>query len=216
MAHVTYNGITDNQSRNATTVNNIFAPFTTQSTNVGTANYADEGLDERAIAANALTDGRDSGTADYHAGIVAFVCGAYPIFNVLTPGGTAMSLTNGGVGWTVGQSIATLRAYFGTIFTCATPTPALYFKMQYKIDGGAYTDVSAEWRIQGNDQVAYNGAAVNLVTKHETFAFDWDIPFARDGNPHTVNEVRMVVSGGAGFSFNNTILRVKRYIKTAT
>lgn len=218
MAHVSYTGITDNSARDATAVNSIFTAFQTQSTNVSESNWRDEGLDERVMAGNVATSGYDS-VDDNDASTVINTAGAWATF---TPG-VAFNLTNGGVGWTVGQGFGHLRVRFATAWSyiyAVTPSPLLQFRFAYQIDGGAVTAVPNSDRIlRGNQAVAYDvtGVAnVTVLTYKDNFKYAFLIPFPLDGATHTVNQVRVQVNVNANYTFRGSVFTATRFNRSVS
>lgn len=217
MAQVTYTGLTDGSVRSAAAYNALLTPFVTQSTNLGAANYRDEGFDAPALIDDCMTDGRRE--VEYNAGLANVVMTAHPTFATLVIGATTFSDTNAGAGWAVGQNVGRLRLKFGAMwdFIASNARLIVYFKVQYQIDGGAFTDVpNSEWDYCARPQVAYG--PISRTDWYESMAYDWDIPYPSDGASHTINTVRIQVADDAGntFRFNNVYMRLKRYIKAVT
>lgn len=229
MSQPTYTGVKDADPRDAATVNAIFTALTGSSAALDASNFADEGLDERSMSSNTVTDGRD--VATYAGGMAAPVVGAYPLFVVFDPSGAAPhSLSNGpwpaaGAGWTVGQNIGVVRVEFATEWSfayAAATSPILYFRFEYQIDGGGWTAVPKSLRQrQGANRIGTKTAgAQNDGNWYDSIRYAFDIPYPADGASHTINAVRIAVADSAGglggIAFDHSEFRAKRYIRTVT
>lgn len=237
MSQVTYDAITDYAPRTATSMDDILQAFETASTALTRANFADEGLDERNLAADTITDGRVEIT--YNGGLAnAPVNAGFLVINTaygINIGGvpTSFSSTNGGAGWAVGQGIGSLRVVFGGYMRYAWPagapagtlSPTITVLLQYRWDGSAaWTDVPySDFKYQGAIDVWYEpGLAtyVNVPYWYETMCYEFDIPFPLDGALHTINEVRVALktdalpAAAADFQMNDLFFRAERSIKS--
>jgi hypothetical protein len=230
MSTPTYTAPKDGDPRDATVVNGIFTNLTGISGAVDQTNFADEGLDERSMNANSVTDGR--GVVTYAGGMAAPVIGSYPLWTIFNPdGATPHSLTNGGAGWTVGQNVGVVRVVFATewkvTYGGASPSPLLRFRFEYQVDGGVITAVPASIRQrQASTYIAtagvYPGPGVLQVDAHwyDSIRYHFDIPFPLDNASHTLNMCRVMCAddsgGGALISFDHSTFRAKRFIRTVT
>lgn len=236
MSQVSYDAITDYAARTATTMDDILRAFETTSTAITSANVADEGLDERNLAADTVTDGRVSVT--YNGGLAnAPNALGFLVINtkyLLNIGGgpTSFSSTNGGSGWFVGQDIGVLRAVFGCYWRYTYPaaaggiSPIITVSLQYRIDGAAgWTTVpSSSFPYQGYQDVWATFAGVQSSVSYwdQTMCYEFDIPYPTDGAQHVIDEVRVVMetsvlpAAPADFQVNDAFLHLERYVKAVS
>ena len=159
MARVEFNSYAEGDPRDATVINSIWTAFQTQSTSVGAENVRDEGLDDRVLAAGAVTDGFDAaiyGTSG--GGWANFSNTAYA---TMVLGATTMTITNSGAGWAfAGNAEIRVRASVAFRYTYATNAdPAqnspIHFRLQYVTNLGASTPTDdTELVYQHDRQVA--------------------------------------------------------------
>lgn len=240
MSQVSYDAIPDYAARTATTMDDILRAFETTSTDLSRANFADEGLDERNLAADTVTDGRDE--ESYNGGLAnAPVAAGFLVINTayginIGTGPTLFALDNGGSGWAVGQNVGSLRVVFGGYMRYSWPagapagtlSPTITVLLQYRYDGAAaWTDVPySDFEYQGALDVWYEpsgaGTYVNVPYWYETMCYEFDIPFPQDGALHTINEVRValktdtLIAAAADFQMNDLFFRAERSVKSVT
>lgn len=220
MGVVTYTALDDYAPRGASTVNAILNAFVTQSTNIQASNLRDEGLDERVLAASVATDGYS-----YVESVTRYLVINAAAFGALTLD-SAIELTNGGAGWSVGQNIGAVRVRFATEWHCAIPggAPAksalLQFRISYKIDGGAYAAVPKSVRAfyGNNDVFQHAGPAIDYVAEYyDNFKYAFVIPFPLDNAAHTLNGVRIDIhTAGVNASIGATTFTAMRFVKAVT
>ena len=215
MAQINYTTIDDNAVRSVTAPNTFYTAYNTASTAITGANFANEGLDERSIAANTVTDGRD---AVFYDGVVIAGVASAGAYTTLVLGAKTFSLNNGGAGWTVGEDIGAVRIRFqASFFWTYTATPqtseTLSFRISCQEDGGAFTAIANSVRyFQSQDQQA-NGIFGGHY--YDNFKFGWVLPYTADGASHTLNAVRIEyqTSAAVGFSFSRATLQAVRFIR---
>ena len=221
MAHLTYTDIDDGATRSVAAPNTFLASYQTQSTNVTAENWLDEGLDERNCASSVATDGFDS--VNYGGGMGGAAT-IYAAFGDLVIGATTFTLTNGGLGWTVGQGYGVVHVRFALQFEYlygATPSQTLSVKAMYGIDGGAATAVPYGLRtFNAQSAVAWNeagGVAINVTRYRDNFKYAFLAPYIADGASHTLNYVKIQVqTGAAGYYFGNGRLQAHRLVRAVT
>lgn len=233
MSQVIYDAIPDYAPRTATTMDAILQEFEDTSTDLTRANFADEGLDERNLAADTVTDGRVSVT--YNGGLANAPNNAgFLVINTkyllnIGAGPTSFSSTNSGNGWFVGQNIGVLRVVFGCYWRYTYPaaaggiSPIITVTLQYRIDGAAgWTDVPVSgFPYQGRQDVWETSTATQSSVTYwdQTMCYEFDIPYPADGAQHTINEVRVVMettvlpAAPGDFQVNDAFLHFERYIE---
>lgn len=160
MAQIVYTGIKDYDARSAAGMNTILGKFETQSTNIDASNFRDEGLDERVLDENVVTDDYDITSYEAQPETFANTLAAKITFTSYpgTKNGVATSpcpieIDNGGDGWTLREN-ETLRIRFGTEFRIAMPkgvgypdreTPELTFELFYTNSVGTETPITGTY-----------------------------------------------------------------------
>lgn len=215
MAQINYTVIEDNAVRSVAAPNNFITAYNTASTTLTGPNFANEGLDERSLAANIVTDGRDDEV--YDGATVAGIASA-GVYTTLVIGAKTFSLNNGGAGWTVGLGVGAVRIRFqASFFWTYTASPqtseTFSFRIGYQMDGAAFTSIANSVRsFQSQDEQA-SGVFGNYY--FENFKFGWIMPYTTDGASHTMNAVRIEyqTSGAVGYSFSRATLQAVRFIR---
>lgn len=222
MATVSYTAVTDGDPRSAPAFDAIQTAIEAQTTNVDGENLRDEGLLLANINTGTVTDG--TAVVEYQGGLVNFpaATGAYA---TLALGAQTFELTNGGVGWQVGQRVGTLRIRFSSAFLAVAKayglgvSDPLSYKLQYGIDGGAYTDIPAsEVTFQLFAQAVLTAVPANgaIPTHVDAFRYTFLVPYPHDGAAHTLNKIRVQVFYNSVnvLQVGNSTLQVIRFIKS--